>query len=176
MAAFTLLFTSVTEPSSAENIPGYLNTFTVGIGPSPSLVFSSWCGVGIYSVFVLLARRPCLSKWCLHLSIIIYSSCSTFLLVSHKARDHLQIALTPVVYFQVHMPEHPWVLRKGGDWALSLDGGLPLSWSNQCTHLLSVIRSGCPFAWPWCRPRAYSSGTLVSSCSTRLILPELYRI
>ena len=37
-ATFTPLFTSVSEPPSAANIlPRYLNTFTVCIGPSPSL-------------------------------------------------------------------------------------------------------------------------------------------
>ena len=77
-----------------------------------------------------------------------------------------------MVYFQVHIPEHPWLLWKGGGWALCLDGGLPLTWCNQCitTCLYSVFGSGCPctyFGWPWCilLEHYFSSG------STRLGRP-----
>ena len=84
-ATFTLLFTSVSEPPSAANIlPRYLITFIVCIGQSPNFMFSSLCGVGIYSVLVLLMRSPCLSNWSLHLS----NSCSTFSLdVSQSTRS-----------------------------------------------------------------------------------------
>ena len=41
-AAFTMLFTSVSEPPSAANIlPKYLNTFTVCICPSLNCMLSS---------------------------------------------------------------------------------------------------------------------------------------
>ena len=47
-AAFTMLFTSVSESPSAANIlPKYLNTFTVCIGPSLNCMLSSWCRVDI---------------------------------------------------------------------------------------------------------------------------------
>ena len=81
--AFTLLFTSVSETPSAANIlPRYLNTYTVGIGLSPSFMVSSWCGVGIlWTVFVLLMQSPYLSNWS-------FSSCSTVCLdVSQSTRS-----------------------------------------------------------------------------------------
>ena len=155
-ATFTILFTSVSEPPSTANIlPRYLNTFTVCIGPSPSFMFSSLCGVGIYSVLVLLMRSPCLSNWSLHLS----NSCSTFSLDVSQSTISSENSIDSGGLLPSSLAKHPWLLWKGGDRALSLDGGLPLSWSNQRTHLLSVFGSGCLcsyLGWPWCILLAHS--------------------
>ena len=106
-----LLSVTTSRWSSAERSERVgLNTFTIGTGPSHCFVLSSWCVVRIYSA-LFYWREVHVFQTVLSKSIALVP---VFLWMFHKPRDHLQITLTPVVYFQVPMQKHPWLLWKGG--------------------------------------------------------------
>ena len=137
------LFISVPEPSSTANILSrYLNTSTVRVGPSPSFMLSSWYGVGIYYVLVLLKS----------LSFRLISPLFQLLLFCFSGCLTRSSANCFAMYFHVRSPRHQCFLWQRGGWALNPGGGLRLLWSNQCTHLVLVFCSSCPWPylwWPW---------------------------